>query len=297
MATGTAEQVAAALREVLDAGVEYLALRPMFEFVEQAALHEQLRRIAEQVVPAARWSGGGMRFLLEHPAPARARRPRRVCRGRAQGRPRRRARDGVAGAAGALVSAAAVAARVDEVLVAAEVVVGARHPVEIAEEAAVTDLGSGGRLVLVARPAGGEPGRYAESLDVVRHALAAKPFRFEGEHWRVPANLPENVDQPEERVRVTPAPAQPRLEVWGAGPAGARRSRAPSAISPTRATIHRARARLGRRGVLTGVDRRAARAAGALERRRGSRRAAAPRPRRVRPGLGRGCTVKGPVTL
>jgi len=118
---------------------------------------------------------------------------------------------------GALVTAAAVAARVDEVLVAAEVELGARHPVEIAEEATVADLSSGGRLVLVARPAGSAPERYAESLDVIRHALAARPFRFEGRHWRVPANLPENVDQPEERVRVTPAPAQPRLEIWGAG--------------------------------------------------------------------------------
>jgi alkanesulfonate monooxygenase SsuD/methylene tetrahydromethanopterin reductase-like flavin-dependent oxidoreductase (luciferase family) len=119
---------------------------------------------------------------------------------------------------GALVSAAAVAARVPEVLVAAELAVGDRHPVELAEEAAVTDLTSGGRLVLVARPVGDDLDRYAESLDVIRHALAARPFRFEGVHWRVPANLPENVDQPEEQVRVTPAPAQPRLEVWGGGP-------------------------------------------------------------------------------
>ena len=158
-----------------------------------------------------------MRFLLEHPAP--------------------RGLDDLVGAAaaahaagldgvlvtewhalpGVLVSAAAVAARVDEVLIAAELEIGARHPVEIAEEAAVTDLAAGGRLVLVARPAAAAPERYAESLDVIRHALAARPFRFEGAHWRVPMNLPENVHQPEERVRVTPAPAQPRLEIWGSG--------------------------------------------------------------------------------
>jgi alkanesulfonate monooxygenase SsuD/methylene tetrahydromethanopterin reductase-like flavin-dependent oxidoreductase (luciferase family) len=59
VATGTAEQVAEALREVLAAGVDYLALRPVFEFVEQAELHEQLRRIADEVVP-----------LLEGAAPA-----------------------------------------------------------------------------------------------------------------------------------------------------------------------------------------------------------------------------------
>lgn len=158
-----------------------------------------------------------MRFLLEHPAP----------RGfddlvRAAAAAHAAGLDGVLvtewqALPGALVSAAAVAARVDEVLVAAEVEIGARHPVEIAEEAAVTDLASGGRLVLVARPSAAAPERYAESLDVIRHALAAKPFRFEGAHWRVPMNLPQNVDQPEERVRVTPAPAQPRLEIWGSG--------------------------------------------------------------------------------
>ena len=159
-----------------------------------------------------------MRFLLEHPAPAGLDDLVRTAEAaHAAGL------DGVLVTEwpqlpGALVSAAAIAARVGEVLVAAEVAIGARHPIEIAEEAAVTDLASGGRLVLVARPAGEEYGSYAESLDVIRHAFAARPFRFEGTYWRVPANLPENVDQPEERVRVTPAPAQPRLEVWGAGP-------------------------------------------------------------------------------
>jgi alkanesulfonate monooxygenase SsuD/methylene tetrahydromethanopterin reductase-like flavin-dependent oxidoreductase (luciferase family) len=118
-----------------------------------------------------------------------------------------------------LVAAAAVSARVDEVLVAAEVELGGRHPVEVAEEAAVVDLIAAGRLVLVARPAPGAEGRFAEDLDVVRHALAPRPFRFEGEALRVPANLPQNVLRPETRVRVTPAPAQVRLEVWGAGAA------------------------------------------------------------------------------
>jgi hypothetical protein len=51
IATGRAEEVAGALREVLGAGVEYLALRPVFEFVDQAELHEQLSLIAEEVAP------------------------------------------------------------------------------------------------------------------------------------------------------------------------------------------------------------------------------------------------------
>lgn len=57
VATGSAEQVAGALRAVFDAGVDYIALRPVFEFVEQTELHEQLRVIAEQVVPLLEGAG------------------------------------------------------------------------------------------------------------------------------------------------------------------------------------------------------------------------------------------------
>ena len=51
IAAGSVDLVVEALRAVLDAGVEYLALRPVFEFVEQVELHEQLHRLAEEVVP------------------------------------------------------------------------------------------------------------------------------------------------------------------------------------------------------------------------------------------------------
>jgi alkanesulfonate monooxygenase SsuD/methylene tetrahydromethanopterin reductase-like flavin-dependent oxidoreductase (luciferase family) len=116
-----------------------------------------------------------------------------------------------------LVSAAALAARVGEIRIAVEVEVGDRHPLELAEEAAVVDVGSGGRLILAARPAGGREDAFGEALDLLRLCFAARPFRFEGEHWRVPAGLPQNVHNPEHRIRATPPPAQPRLELWGAG--------------------------------------------------------------------------------
>jgi alkanesulfonate monooxygenase SsuD/methylene tetrahydromethanopterin reductase-like flavin-dependent oxidoreductase (luciferase family) len=119
-----------------------------------------------------------------------------------------------------LVAAAALAGRVPDVLVAAEMSLGDRHPLEAAEEAAVTDVALGGRLVLVVRPAPGCEDRFAEAVDVLRHAFAAAPFRVEGSHWRVPANLPQNEWLPEERARTTPAPARARLELWTAGAAG-----------------------------------------------------------------------------
>jgi len=52
-----------------------------------------------------------------------------------------------------LITAAALAGRVPDLLLAVELELGDRHPFEVAEEAAVVDLASGGRLLLVVRPA------------------------------------------------------------------------------------------------------------------------------------------------
>ena len=116
-----------------------------------------------------------------------------------------------------LVAAAALAARVPDVRLAVDETLGDRHPLEVAEEAAVVDVASGGRVVLVARPAPGREAVFGEALDLVRRCLAAVPFRSDGPEWRVPANLEQNVHNPERRIRMTPAPVQPRLELWTAG--------------------------------------------------------------------------------
>jgi alkanesulfonate monooxygenase SsuD/methylene tetrahydromethanopterin reductase-like flavin-dependent oxidoreductase (luciferase family) len=116
---------------------------------------------------------------------------------------------------GELLVAAAVAPSVDGILLAAEVPLGDRHPIEVAEEAAVTDLIACGRLIVVAKPV---DDTFAEALDLLRACWAARPFTFDGPTWRVPARLPQNQHNVEDRVRVTPAPLQPRLELWTAGP-------------------------------------------------------------------------------
>jgi alkanesulfonate monooxygenase SsuD/methylene tetrahydromethanopterin reductase-like flavin-dependent oxidoreductase (luciferase family) len=51
IATGPPEQVAAALRELFDAGVEHVAVRFAFEFVDPAALREQMHLVAGEVAP------------------------------------------------------------------------------------------------------------------------------------------------------------------------------------------------------------------------------------------------------
>lgn len=116
-----------------------------------------------------------------------------------------------------LVAAAALAARVPDLRLVVEETLGDRHPLELAEETAVVDVASGGRALLVARPAPGREAAFGEALDLLRRCFAAAPFRAEGPEWHVPANLEQNVHNPERRVRMTPAPVQPRLELWTAG--------------------------------------------------------------------------------
>lgn len=157
-----------------------------------------------------------MRFLLQ-PADADAGRPVEAASAAADA-----GLDGVLLAAhdelpAPLLTAAFVGGAVPDVLIAAEVVLGDRHPLEVAEEALVADQACGGRLILVVRPAVDCADAFAEALDLLRVAIVPRPFRFRGERWRVPANLPENVDAHDELVRVTPAPARARLELWCSG--------------------------------------------------------------------------------
>lgn len=116
-----------------------------------------------------------------------------------------------------LVAAAYVAGLVPDLLMAVELPLGDRHPIEVLEEAVVVDLAIAGRLVLVTRPVIGAAHMYPEALDLVRTALSPAPFRFDGSYWRVPARLAQNIRGTTE-ARVTPSPARARLEVWSAGP-------------------------------------------------------------------------------
>ena len=79
----------------------------------------------------------------------------------------------------------------------------------------MTDQLLGGRLVTCLRPAPGAEDRFAEAVEVFMAGLAPRPFRHEGAAWRVPANLPDNVFNIEQRLRVTPTTAQ--IEPVGLG--------------------------------------------------------------------------------
>lgn len=131
------------------------------------------------------------------------------------------------GCSAPLVAAAAVAARTQAVRIGVVAVLGLTHPLYTAEDAAVLDNISGGRLILAVAPPEAKAAaghgvspraaaeRFGEALAVCLAAWSPLPFRYQGRHFRVPANLPENEHAaPFTRLSVTPKPAQPQLPVW-----------------------------------------------------------------------------------
>ena len=124
----------------------------------------------------------------------------------------------------ALTMAAAVAARTSRVLIQVAAAVASLHdPLRLAEEAAVVDLISGGRLRLVVAagyvpsefemfdaPLADRGKRVDETINVLRQAWTGEPFEFRGRS-----------------VQVTPRPHQPGgppLSVGGSTAAAARRA-------------------------------------------------------------------------
>ncbi len=123
-----------------------------------------------------------------------------------------------------LPMAAAVAARTERITIQVAAMVAAFHdPLRLAEDAAVVDLLSGGRLELVIAngyvaeefamfgvPMGERVARTTEAVEVLRQAWTGAPFEHRGR-----------------TVRVTPVPARPRgpkLALGGSSDAAARRA-------------------------------------------------------------------------
>jgi alkanesulfonate monooxygenase SsuD/methylene tetrahydromethanopterin reductase-like flavin-dependent oxidoreductase (luciferase family) len=128
------------------------------------------------------------------------------------------------------VAAAAIAARTTAMRIGILGILGLTHPLYSAEEAAVVDNASNGRVIFA--PMNATPGemagygvssddydaRFTESVEVVLKAWAPSAFRHEGPFWRIPANLPEHGEAATaQRLTSTPKPAQIELPMWMAG--------------------------------------------------------------------------------
>lgn len=115
-----------------------------------------------------------------------------------------------------LVTAAAIAARTKKVRIGTGVLLMPLHdPVRIAEDAAVVDIISGGRLILglglgyrpeefagFGRTLKERKGRMEESIEILNKSWTDEPFSHKGKYYRI------------ENINVTPKPVQRPIPIW-----------------------------------------------------------------------------------
>jgi alkanesulfonate monooxygenase SsuD/methylene tetrahydromethanopterin reductase-like flavin-dependent oxidoreductase (luciferase family) len=102
------------------------------------------------------------------------------------------------------------------------------HPIRLAEDAAVLDIFSGGRLILCAgtgyRPdefaafgisARGKRGRIRESLEILSLAWTDEPVAYHGAHFDIPALEPDaSEEEAPAPISVFPKPIQQPIPIW-----------------------------------------------------------------------------------
>ncbi len=115
-----------------------------------------------------------------------------------------------------LVAAAAIAARTKNIRIGTGVLLMPLHdPVRVAEDAAVVDLISGGRLILgiglgyrqeefsaFGRTLKQRRGRMEESIEILQKGWADEPFSFDGKYYKL------------ENTSITPKPIQKPIPIW-----------------------------------------------------------------------------------
>ncbi|MCH7552656.1 MAG: LLM class flavin-dependent oxidoreductase [Chloroflexi bacterium] len=129
-----------------------------------------------------------------------------------------------------LIVAAAIAARTKRIgIIINLTLLPLRHPVQMAEDAAIVDILSGGRLLELGVGSGyreaeyagygismrQRPGRMEEGVEIIRRCWTEEEFDFEGRYWNLKG------------VRVMPKPVQkphPLIVMGGASPVSARRA-------------------------------------------------------------------------
>ena len=113
--------------------------------------------------------------------------------------------------------AAMVATATTNVRIIVSLVIGEEHPVTLAEEIAVLDNVSNGRIGVIAELGRLDAAAAIEDVSVLRASWSGRPLAHRGQRWQVPAGLPGHVAPA--AVLVTPAPAQLEIPFWVAGQA------------------------------------------------------------------------------
>ena len=116
--------------------------------------------------------------------------------------------------AGGGLAAAALLAQVVPIRVGAVVDLGLYHPLHLAEDIAVADLTSQGRVEVILRMAtAAQRDLLEEHLEVLALALSGAHIKWTGKHLRVPAGIEANQPTPS-RLALNPRPAQPVVPIW-----------------------------------------------------------------------------------
>jgi alkanesulfonate monooxygenase SsuD/methylene tetrahydromethanopterin reductase-like flavin-dependent oxidoreductase (luciferase family) len=110
---------------------------------------------------------------------------------------------------------ALVAAVTTDVRIVVSLALGDVNPVTLAEDIAVLDNLSNGRVGVIVDVGDLAVPAAVEDVSLLRAAWSGRPIRHRGRRWRVPASLPEH--RAPEAVIVTPSPAQLTMPVWIAG--------------------------------------------------------------------------------
>jgi alkanesulfonate monooxygenase SsuD/methylene tetrahydromethanopterin reductase-like flavin-dependent oxidoreductase (luciferase family) len=111
--------------------------------------------------------------------------------------------------------AATVAAATTTIRVIFGINVGDEHPVTLAEEIAVLDNLSNGRIGVIAELGALGADDATEDVSVLRASWSGRAIAHRGRRWQVPAGLPGHVAPA--AVMVTPPPAQLEIPLWVAG--------------------------------------------------------------------------------
>ena len=112
--------------------------------------------------------------------------------------------------AGGGMAAAAMLAQVGPIRVGAVLDIAGYHPLYAAEDIAVADIASNGRIEVVLR------GGTEEQVELLLEALSGAHLQFDGAQLRVPARLDANQPAPQS-LAVNPPPAQPAVPTWTHG--------------------------------------------------------------------------------
>jgi alkanesulfonate monooxygenase SsuD/methylene tetrahydromethanopterin reductase-like flavin-dependent oxidoreductase (luciferase family) len=108
------------------------------------------------------------------------------------------------------LAAAALLGQLVPIRVGAVVDFGDHHPLYTAEDIAVADIASQGRIEVLLR------GGTEEQVRLLVEALGGAHLRFEGATLRVPARLDANQPVPD-AIALNPRPLQPAVPVWVEG--------------------------------------------------------------------------------